>query len=209
MMPRHHRTSSEAVPRQQQQQQQQQRNVSSHSRSSSYHLATYAPPAQLPIPVAPNYYTIPPANDYYGQPTPAADEEDDEDVSHHNGSNDIPSRPSSGAWTAADDQQLIAARQHGLNWKQIRNTYFPSKSPNACRKRHERLLEKRDPDEWTQSRMHNLAKEYMSMRKEIWAPLAARTGEKWNVVEQRVSQAIPLCVCALVHLYTCIHLHKL
>lgn len=100
----------------------------------------------------------------------------------------MPSRPSSGAWTASDDQQLIAARQHGLNWKQIRNTYFPAKSPNACRKRHERLLEKRDPDEWTQGRLHNLAKEYMNARKEIWAPLAARTGEKWNVVEQRVSE---------------------
>jgi hypothetical protein len=26
----------------------------------------------------------------------------------------------------------------------------------------------------------------MMMRKEIWGPLAARVGEKWNVVEQKV-----------------------
>lgn len=95
-------------------------------------------------------------------------------------------RPSSGAWSPEDDQQLMAARAQGLNWSQIRNTHFPTKTPNACRKRHERLAERRDADDWDQRKLQRLAKEYMSMRKEIWSGLAQRTGEKWNVVEQKV-----------------------
>lgn len=150
---------------------------------------------QQRISIAPSYYTIPPEaaaaaaatamplqQEVVSSYEPYNDDNDDGDessLSHH--------RPSSGAWTAADDVQLIKARKHGLNWKQIRNTYFPNKSPNACRKRHERLLERREPDEWSQDRLQNLARNYMELRKDIWAPLAARTGERWNVVEQRVS----------------------
>lgn len=95
-------------------------------------------------------------------------------------------RPSSGAWTPQDDQQLMAARAQGLNWSQIKEMYFHSKTPNACRKRYERLAEKRDADDWDNRKFQRLAKEYMAMRKEIWSGLAARTGEKWNVVEQKV-----------------------
>lgn len=95
-------------------------------------------------------------------------------------------RPSSGAWTPQDDQQLMAARAQGLNWSQIKEMYFPSKTANACRKRHERLAERRDADDWDNRKFQRLAKEYMAMRREIWSPLAARTGEKWNVVEQKV-----------------------
>ncbi|KAL7944928.1 hypothetical protein V8C42DRAFT_324110 [Trichoderma barbatum] len=94
-------------------------------------------------------------------------------------------RPSSGAWTQQDDDQLLAARQQGLNWNQIRDQFFPSKTPNACRKRHERLIERKNVDDWDTRKMQMLAKEYMSMRKEIWSGLAARTGEKWNVVEAK------------------------
>ena len=35
-------------------------------------------------------------------------------------------------------------------------------------------------------KLERLCKEYMSMRKEIWQPLASRCGEKWNVVEMQV-----------------------
>ncbi|KAI9149111.1 hypothetical protein HJFPF1_11159 [Paramyrothecium foliicola] len=94
-------------------------------------------------------------------------------------------RASSGAWTPADDQQLLAARMQGLNWAQIKETYFPTKTGNACRKRHERLMERKGADDWDNRKMQRLAKEYMGMRKEIWSGLAARTGEKWNVVEQK------------------------
>ncbi|KAI0380292.1 hypothetical protein F5Y04DRAFT_282056 [Hypomontagnella monticulosa] len=97
----------------------------------------------------------------------------------------MPNRPSSGAWTVQDDQNLLAARQQGLNWAQIQSSYFPNKSPNACRKRHERLMERKGADDWDNRKLEHLAKEYMSMRKEIWQPLAARTGEKWIVVEAK------------------------
>lgn len=97
-----------------------------------------------------------------------------------------PHRPSSGAWSPQDDQNLLTARQQGLNWAQIQSTYFPHKSPNACRKRHERLLERRGADDWDARKLERLAKDYMSMRKEIWQGLAARTGEKWMVVEAKV-----------------------
>ncbi|KAF4436795.1 myb family transcription factor [Fusarium austroafricanum] len=94
-------------------------------------------------------------------------------------------RASSGAWTPQDDQQLLTARMQGLNWGQIQANYFPSKTPNACRKRHERLLERKGADDWDSLKLQRLAKEYMAMRKEIWSGLAARTGEKWNVVEAK------------------------
>ncbi|KAM0257308.1 hypothetical protein ACHAPA_011791 [Fusarium lateritium] len=94
-------------------------------------------------------------------------------------------RASSGAWTPQDDQQLLTARMQGLNWGQIQANYFPSKTPNACRKRHERLLERKGADDWDNQKLQRLAKEYMAMRKEIWSGLAARTGEKWNVVEAK------------------------
>ncbi|CRK45405.1 hypothetical protein BN1723_019722, partial [Verticillium longisporum] len=91
-------------------------------------------------------------------------------------------RASSGAWTPQDDQTLLAARAQGLNWAQIQITYFGNKTPNACRKRHERLMERKGADDWDNRKLERLAKEYMSMRKDIWSGLAARTGEKWNVV---------------------------
>lgn len=99
----------------------------------------------------------------------------------------MPHRASSGAWTPQDDQTLLQARQQGLNWAQIQSSYFASKTPNACRKRHERLMERKGADDWDQRKLERMAKEYMSLRKEIWQPLATRTGEKWNIVESMVS----------------------
>ena len=96
-------------------------------------------------------------------------------------------RPSSGAWNPQDDRTLMDARKQGMNWAPIQQAYFPSKTPNACRKRHERLMERRSADDWDGMKLENMAKHYMAMRREIWAPLAAQTGEKWNVVEQKVS----------------------
>ncbi|KAH6719725.1 hypothetical protein BKA61DRAFT_707599 [Leptodontidium sp. MPI-SDFR-AT-0119] len=94
-------------------------------------------------------------------------------------------RPSSGAWTPSDDQTLKAARVRGMNWVPIQQSYFPSKTPNACRKRHERLMEWRAEGDWDGLKLENLAKNYMTMRREIWSALAEHTGEKWNVVEQK------------------------
>jgi hypothetical protein len=95
-------------------------------------------------------------------------------------------RPSSGAWTPQDDQTLMAARAQGMNWAPIQQAYFPSKTPNACRKRHERLMERRSADDWDGMKLETMAKCYMGMRREIWSGLAAQTGEKWSVVEQKV-----------------------
>ncbi|KAK8850969.1 myb family transcription factor [Apiospora arundinis] len=97
----------------------------------------------------------------------------------------IPHRASSGAWSPQDDKNLIAARQQGLNWNQIQVNYFPNKTSNACRKRHERLMERKGADDWDARKLERIAREYISMRKEIWQPLAQRVGEKWSVVEAR------------------------
>ncbi|KAH8646561.1 hypothetical protein BGZ60DRAFT_474622 [Tricladium varicosporioides] len=94
-------------------------------------------------------------------------------------------RPSSGAWNPSDDQTLMTARAQGMNWAPIQQQFFPNKTPNACRKRHERLMEKRSADDWDGMKLESMASKYMAMRREIWAPLAAQTGEKWSVVEQK------------------------
>ena len=47
-------------------------------------------------------------------------------------------------------------------------------------------MERRNADDWDGMKLENLAKSYMGMRREIWSGLAAQTGEKWNVVEQKV-----------------------
>jgi len=74
-----------------------------------------------------------------------------------------------------------------MSWAPIQLAYFPSKTPNACRKRHERLVEERNANDWDGLKFETHAKNYMGMRREIWAGLAAQVGEKWNVVEQKVS----------------------
>jgi len=81
----------------------------------------------------------------------------------------------------------MSARAQGLNWQPIQAAYFPNKTPNACRKRHERLMDRRNSDDWDAIKLETMAKEYMGMRREIWQQLGAKTGEKWSVVEAKVS----------------------
>lgn len=74
----------------------------------------------------------------------------------------------------------------GLTWKEI-GQYLQFKTPEACFIRHEWLLAERAVvDSWDPPKMHNLAKEYMSMHEEIWSGLAARIGENWRAVEEKV-----------------------
>ncbi|KAL2259913.1 hypothetical protein VTK26DRAFT_6246 [Humicola hyalothermophila] len=94
-------------------------------------------------------------------------------------------RASSGAWSQEDDRTLLQLRAMGKNWNQIQREAFPGKTGNACRKRHERLMERRGQNDFDNRKLERLCKEYMSMRKEIWQPLASRCGEKWNVVEMQ------------------------
>ncbi|OBT74642.1 hypothetical protein VF21_06389 [Pseudogymnoascus sp. 05NY08] len=98
----------------------------------------------------------------------------------------ISTRPSSGAWSPEDDITLMTARTQGQNWGQIQDAYFPTKTANACRKRHERLMDRRNSEDWDTLKFEALGKEYMAMRREIWSPLADRTGDKWAVVEAKI-----------------------
>ena len=91
-------------------------------------------------------------------------------------------------WSAGDDDILLRARASGLNWQPIASRYFPSKSANACRKRHERLIERRQASDWDAEKLERLAQEYVAVRKEMWEILASRLGERWAVVEAKVRQ---------------------
>ena len=48
------------------------------------------------------------------------------------------------SWSPEHDELLMQARRQGLHWQRIASMYFPNKTANACRKRHERLMEKRN-----------------------------------------------------------------
>lgn len=94
---------------------------------------------------------------------------------------------SAGVWKNEDDAILLQARAAGLNWVPIAKKYFPEKSGNACRKRHERLQERRQVEDWDNEKLELLAQEYMAVREEMWEILASRLGAKWQLVEQKVS----------------------
>lgn len=93
----------------------------------------------------------------------------------------------SSSWSAHDDETLIQARAQGLNWNQIAPKHFPNKSPNACRKRHERLMERMNAEQWDGVKLDVLAQAYMEVRRDMWSLLAARVGEKWQLVETKVN----------------------
>jgi hypothetical protein len=96
----------------------------------------------------------------------------------------------SSSWSSTEDETLITARAQGLNWNQIAPKHFPTKSANACRKRHERLMERQNADQWGGVKLDVLAQAYMEVRREMWSILAARVGEKWELVEQKVNISI-------------------
>ncbi|KAL8653705.1 MAG: hypothetical protein Q9226_003739 [Calogaya cf. arnoldii] len=93
---------------------------------------------------------------------------------------------SSTPWTPASDEQLMRARQQGLNWQTIAETHFPQKTSNACRKRHERLMEKRNNiGDWNGVKFEEVARAYREVREDMWKILADRVNEKWSVVESK------------------------
>lgn len=89
-------------------------------------------------------------------------------------------------WTPEDDEILMAQRAKGSDWKTIATNHFPEKTSNACRKRHERLMERRNAEDWGGPKLETLAKEYMAVRREMWGILADRVSEKWQVIEAKV-----------------------
>lgn len=93
-------------------------------------------------------------------------------------------RSSASPWTEGEDLILMEARQKGLNWALIASKHFPSKTSNACRKRHERLMDKRKSQEnWD---VEALAREYMEVREKMWQILAKRLSQNWQAVEGKV-----------------------
>lgn len=97
-------------------------------------------------------------------------------------------RSQSAPWTAQEDDRLLKSKRQGLQWDVIQKKYFPDKSTgNACRKRYERLENKRRATDWDEARLQKLAAAYIDMRQEIWGPLANKLGEKWDHVEKKVS----------------------
>ena len=105
-------------------------------------------------------------------------------------------RSTAGPWQPEDDAQLIEARKQSLNWADISQQYFPSKTANACRKRHERLVDKsRINEDWESTKLEEMAAAYVELRQQIWEVLAKEIGENWKVVETKVSvmSRQPLC----------------
>ncbi|KAK1084470.1 hypothetical protein LTR33_002641 [Friedmanniomyces endolithicus] len=88
-------------------------------------------------------------------------------------------------WSVADDEILLQARASGLHWQPISTRHFPNKTANACRKRHERLIERRHVEDWDAQKLELLAQEYSLVRKEMWEILASRVGARWAVVEAK------------------------
>ena len=97
-------------------------------------------------------------------------------------------RHTSVSWTPEEDELLIRASQEGMYWQLIATRYFSgTKTANACRKRHERLMEARNQDDDMESvKTDNLAKAYIDVREESWKPLAERVGEKGQTIEAKV-----------------------
>ena len=87
-------------------------------------------------------------------------------------------------WSSEDDELLMRARREGLNWQPIASKYFPDKSANACRKRHERLME--NADNMDAIDVDKLSKAYLDSREDMWKLLADRVGEDWQAVEAKV-----------------------
>ena len=94
----------------------------------------------------------------------------------------------SAPWTAADDSALIDAKGQGLGWNEIHQRFFPNKSGNSCRKRHERLMFKLRSCEWSDGRIQNVMNAYNTrgVREHFWRGIADPFGENWQDAEKVV-----------------------
>ncbi|MCJ1242873.1 hypothetical protein MMC30_000069 [Trapelia coarctata] len=93
-------------------------------------------------------------------------------------------RPST-AWSQEDDTLLMRSRAQGMNWAPIAQSHFPKKTPNACRKRHERLMERKNAENWDGVKLEDLARAYVESREMMWKIIADKVGEKWQHVESK------------------------
>ena len=112
----------------------------------------------------------------------------------------------SAAWSSEDDSRLWDARENKkLGWPQTAEL-FKGKSPNACRKRFERLKLQKAPDEWEGPKFDALAEIYVRHREEMWKRIADQLGErdKWQTLEQQVRFGFSLLPFpSFFALYTC------
>jgi hypothetical protein len=91
------------------------------------------------------------------------------------------------SWSGHDDTILLNARSRSLGWREIQRENFPQKTPNACRKRYERLVAKRRGPDWDHEKFEKLCREYCQRREQTWKPLADAVGEPWEDIEKAVS----------------------
>ena len=97
-------------------------------------------------------------------------------------------RPAATPWTPEDDARLKQARKDNMNWEPIAKTYFPTKTANACRKRHERLMDKlHTTEDWDSAKLEAMEIAYYKHRERMWKIVAEEINEKWQTVESKVS----------------------
>ena len=85
------------------------------------------------------------------------------------------------------------AKSQGLGWNEIHQRHFPLKSGNACRKRHERLIQKLRTTNWDDGRIRKVMTAYNNpgIREQFWTELANRVGEdRWEDVERVVCETV-------------------
>lgn len=81
------------------------------------------------------------------------------------------------------------AKSEGLAWNDIKLKYFPNKTGNACRKRHERLMQKLRTTDWDEARIRRVTNAYTTSgaRERFWKEIARRVDEdRWEDVERVV-----------------------
>ena len=138
-------------------------------------VSTVAPTTKEPT-VHTNYHTRP-----YAKESANTKKSVSSGPAHHTAG---PSDP----WTPEDDARLKQARKDGMNWEPIAKTWFPSKTANACRKRHERLMEKvNTTEEWDSAQLEAMEIAYYKFRERMWKFIADEINEKWQTVESKVS----------------------
>ncbi|KAK3334537.1 hypothetical protein B0H65DRAFT_565842 [Neurospora tetraspora] len=104
----------------------------------------------------------------------------------HNQRPGSPNHNPTTSWTPREDSLLLSSRASHLPWSELQRLHFPGKTANACRKRHERLIEKQQAEEEVdEDRLARIAGEYVRMREELWKGLADRMGMDVKEVEER------------------------
>jgi len=79
-------------------------------------------------------------------------------------------RNSSTGWTDSEDRILLEARCRGESWHKICDEHFANrKTPNACRKHHERLQRKDRAEALDGEGRDNLVLAYSQIKGKMWA----------------------------------------